>query len=135
MTAQYLGQPLGGLLEGAGEPDDGTDCTKAYCYLDHDQRVTVSAGFQLLMPGKTNLSANVVYGSGVLAGDGPNHLPEHTTADAYVSKSFGERVQLGITVLNLANSRFPFDVSSSFAGSHFNNPREIYGSVRYRFKF
>jgi hypothetical protein len=135
MTAQYLGQPLGGLLEGAGEPDDGTDCTKAYCYLDHDQRVTVTTGFQLLMPWRTNLSANVVYGSGVLAGDGPNHLPTHTTADAYFSKSFGERVQLGMTVLNLANSRFPFDVSSSFAGSHFNNPREIYGSIRYRFKF
>jgi outer membrane receptor protein involved in Fe transport len=135
MTAQYRGQPLGGLLKGAGEPDDGTDCRNAYCYLDHDQRITVTTGFQLQMPWRANLSANVVYGSGVLAGDGPNHLPGHTTADAYISKALGDHLQLGATVLNLANSRFPFDVSSSFAGSHFNNPREIYGSLRYRFHF
>jgi outer membrane receptor protein involved in Fe transport len=135
MTAQYRGQPLGGLLEGAGEPDDGTDCTRAYCYLDHDQRVTVTSGFQLLMPWRANFSVNVVSGSGVLSGDGPNHLPEHITADAYIGKSLGERMEVGVTVLNLANSRFPFDISSSFAGTHFNNPREIYGSLRYRFHF
>ena len=136
MTAQYRGQPLGGLLEGAGEPDDGTDCTKAYCYLDHDQRVNVTAGFQVGMPWQMNLSGNMVYGSGVLLADGPNHLPSHTTGDAYLSKSFAEgRFQLGLTVLNISNSRFPFDISSSFAGNHFNNPREIYGSVRYHFHF
>jgi len=135
MTAQYRGQPLGGLLEGAGEPDDGTDCTMAYCYLDHDQRVNLTAGFQVRMPWQMNLTGNMVYGSGVLAADGPGHLPSHTTGDLYISKSFAERWQLGVTVLNVSNSRFPFDISSSFAGSHFNNPREIYGSLRYHFHF
>ena len=135
MTAQYRGQPLGGLLEGAGEPDDGTDCTMAYCYLDHDQRVNLTAGFQVRMPWQMNLTGNMVYGSGVLAADGPGHLPSHTTGDLYISKSFAERWQLGVTVLNVSNSRFPFDISSSFAGSHFNNPREIYVSMRYHFHF
>ena len=136
MTAQYRGQPVGGLLEGAGEPDDGTDCTVAYCYLDHDQRVNVTAGFQAGLPWQLNLSGNMVYGSGVLLADGPNHLPSHTTGDLYLSKTFSEgRFQLGLTVLNVSNSRFPFDISSSFAGDHFNNPREIYGSVRYHFHF
>jgi outer membrane receptor for ferrienterochelin and colicin len=135
MTAQYRGIATGGLLEGAGQPDDGTDCTVAYCYLDHDQRVNLTAGFQLRMPWQMNLSGNMVYGSGVLLADGPNHLPSHTTGDLYISKSFAERWQLGLTVLNVSNSRFPFDISSSFAGSHFNNPREIYGSLRYHFHF
>ncbi|HVY92143.1 MAG TPA: TonB-dependent receptor, partial [Bryobacteraceae bacterium] len=135
MTAQYRGQPLGGLLESAGAPDDGTDCTKAYCYLDHDQRVNLTAGFQVSMPWQMNLAGNVVYGSGVLLADGPRHLPSHTTGDLYLSKSFAERWQFGVTALNISNSRFPFDISSSFAGSHFNNPREIYASARYRFHF
>ena len=136
MTAEYRGQPVGGLLEGAGEPDDGTDCTKSYCYLDHDQRVNLTAGFQVALPRQINLSGNVVYGSGVLLADGPNHLPSHTTGDLYLSKTFREgRWQLGLTALNVSNSRFPFDISSSFAGNHFNNPREIYGSVRYHFHF
>lgn len=135
MTAQYRGKPAGGLLEGAGVPDDGTDCTLAYCYLDHDQRITVTAGFQALLPWRTNLSASVGHGSGVLLADGPNHLPAHTTADLHLSKSVAERWEFGVTALNVSNSRFPFDISSSFAGSHFNNPREIYGSVRYRFHF
>lgn len=48
-----------------------------------------------------NLSGNVVYGSGVLLADGPNHLPSHTTGDLYFRKSFAERWQLGLTVLNV----------------------------------
>ena len=134
--AQYRGVATGGLLEGTGLPDDGTDCTIAYCYVDHDQRVNLTTGFQLQMPWQMNLSGNMVYGSGVLAADGPNHLPSHVTGDVYISKSFSEnRWLVGLTILNISNSRFPFDIDSSFAGSHFNNPREIYGSVRYHFHF
>jgi outer membrane receptor protein involved in Fe transport len=75
-----------------------------------------------------------VYGSGVLKADGPDHLPQHTTADASLGKSVGERMELTFTVLNLTNSRYPFSVNNSFAGTHFNNPREIIGQVRYRFQ-
>jgi len=135
MTAQYKGQPTGGLIEGAGEPSDGTDCTITWCYLDHDQRVSVTTGFQLNLPRQTIFSTDIVYGSGVLLADGPEHLPSHTTADLHLSKEIGERWQLGVTVLNVADSRFPFDVNSTFAGSHFNNPREVYGSVRFRFHY
>jgi hypothetical protein len=80
-------------------------------------------------------STNVVHGSGVVAGDGPAHIPPTTTADVMLGKSFGEggRWTIGVTALNISNSRFPFSVESTFAGTHFNNPREIIGSVRYRF--
>jgi hypothetical protein len=64
-------------------------------------------------------------------------LPTNTTGDIEFNKTFGESQhwKLGLTVLNFTNSRFPFDVNSSFAGSHFNNPREVIGSMRYRFHF
>jgi len=135
MTAQYKGQPTGGLITEAPTDELGTDCTVVYCYLDHDQRVTLSTGFELRLPWQTLFSTDVVHGSGVLLGDGPDHLPPNTTADLHVSKEIGERWQAGLTVLNVSNSRFPFDINNTFAGSHFNNPREIYGSVRYRFHF
>jgi outer membrane receptor for ferrienterochelin and colicin len=132
LTAQYTGPPDGGLI--APVPDE---CVVSYCFLDHDQRNNLTAGFQLQLPIKAWFSANVVHGSGVLEGDGPGHLPPHTTADIMLGKDFGESKKwtVGLTVLNVSNSRFPFDVNSSFAGTHFNNPREIIGSVRYRFHF
>ena len=105
----------------------------SYCFLDHDQRNTLSTGGSVQMPWHSWFSTNVVYGSGVLKGDGPDHLPPHTTADVMFGKTIGEWWSAGLTVLNLSNSRYPFDVNSSFAGTHFNNPREIIGSLRYRF--
>ena len=39
------------------------------------------------------------------------------------------------TVLNVLNKRFPFDVNNSFAGNHFNNPREIIASLHYKFHY
>lgn len=135
MTAQYKGQPVGGLLEGAGEPSDGTDCTISWCYLDHDQRVTLTTGFEAQLPWQSIFSTDIVFGSGVLLADGPAHLPSHTTADVHLSKRIGERWEVGVTALNISNSRFPFDVNSTFAGSHFNNPREVYGSVRFHFHY
>ena len=132
LTAQYRGEPDGGLIAPVPE-----ECNVVYCYLDHDQRVNLTTGFHLQLPKRAWISGNAVYGSGVLEGDGPGHLPSHITGDLMLGKTFGEgeRWTLGLTVLNLSNSRFPFDVNSSFAGTHFNNPREIIGSVRYRFHF
>jgi hypothetical protein len=67
--------------------------------------------------------------------DGPAHLPTTTTADVSVGKSLGESVTPMLTALNLSNSRYPFSVNSSFAGTHFNNLRRIICSVWYRFHF
>ncbi|HLG95237.1 MAG TPA: TonB-dependent receptor [Bryobacteraceae bacterium] len=130
MTAQFLGAPIGGLIK----PVPAV-CLVTYCFLDHDQRNTLTTGAQVQLPWNAWFSANVVHGSGVLAGDGPAHLPPTTTADVMLGKNVSERWSLGLTVLNISNSRFPFDINSSFAGTHFNNPREFIGSVRYRFHF
>jgi hypothetical protein len=132
LTAQYRGAPDGGLIAPVAPV-----CLVSYCFLDHDQRNTLTTGFQVQLPYNSWFSTNVVHGSGVLKADGPAHLPPTTTADIMLGKSFGEaqRWTLGLTILNISNSRFPFDVNSSFAGTHFNNPREIIGSVRYRFHY
>jgi hypothetical protein len=129
MMAQYKGAPDGGLIEPVP-----SWCLQSWCYLDHDQRNTLSTGFDLHLPRRFWFSNNVVYGSGVLKANGPEHLPQHTTADAAFGKSLGERMSLTLTALNVSNSRYPFSVNNSFAGTHFNNPREIIGSVRYRFQ-
>lgn len=129
MVAEYKGAPDGGLIEPVP-----AWCLTTWCFLDHDQRNTLSTGFDLQLPHHFWFANNVVAGSGVVAGNGPQHLPQHTTADASLGKSVGERMSLTFTVLNVSNSRYPFSLNNSFAGSHFNNPREIIGQVRYRFQ-
>jgi len=130
MVSEYKGQPSGGLIEPVPN-----QCLTSFCYLDHDQRNTLSSGFEVQLPRRSFFSTNVVHGSGFLLADGPNHLPRHTLGDIEFGKTFGESWSLGVTALNVTNSRFPFDVNNSFAGNHFNNPREIIGSLRYRFHF
>jgi hypothetical protein len=52
-----------------------------------------------------------------------------------LGKSLGEKVSVSITALNIANSHLLVDNSLTFGGTHFNNPREIYGELRYRFHY
>jgi hypothetical protein len=40
-----------------------------------------------------------------------------------------------VTALNVGNTRALLDNSLTFGGFHYNDPRQIYGSVRYRFHF
>jgi outer membrane receptor protein involved in Fe transport len=77
----------------------------------------------------------VNYGSGFLDVNGPQHLPPHTSADVSLGKAFGERWSAGFSALNLTNSRYLLGRESAFAGTHYNNPREFIGQVRYRFHF
>jgi len=125
--------------EGAGAVSGGlTDFSppeQGYFFLDHDQRDTLSTGVNLDLPRRTWLAFNVNYGSGFLDGDGPAHLPSHTTVDCSLGKSFGERWSLRLSALNLGNSRFMLDNSNTFGGSHFANPREFAFQLNYRFHF
>ena len=125
--------------EGAGAVSGGlTDFSppeQGYFFLDHDQRDTLSTGVNLDLPRRTWLAFNVNYGSGFLDGDGPAHLPSHTTVDCSLGKSFGERWSLRLSALNLGNSRFMLDSSNTFGGSHFANPREFAFQLNYRFHF
>lgn len=106
-----------------------------YYFLDHDQRNTLSTGFQLDLPWRTWTSGDVSYGSGFLNGDGPSHLPAHTTFDLSVGKALGESWSLQVSALNLNNNHFLVDNSNTFGGTHFSSPREISLQVKYRFHY
>lgn len=106
--------------------------------LDHDQRNTLNVGFDANLPWHAFASTNVYYGSGFSNGDPTipgSHLPGHTTFDVSMGKSFGERFSASVSILNVANRHLLIDNSLTFGGVHFNNPREIYGEVRYRFHY
>jgi len=127
------------IAEGRGAINGGlTDFsppTSGYFLLDHDQRNTLNLGGRITLPWRTAASANIYYGSGFTDGDGPNHLPGHTTVDLSLSKQFGENFSVAASAINLANRRFLLDNSETFGGTHFFNPREIYVEFRYRFHY
>jgi outer membrane receptor protein involved in Fe transport len=127
--------------EGQGAVSGGlTDFSpprSGYFLLDHDQRHTLHTGFFLTLPSNIAANGDVYYGSGFTDGssDVPAHLEGHTTFDLAVTRSFAERVTVGVTALNLANRRFLLDNSQTFGGTHYAEPRQIYAQVRYRFHF
>jgi hypothetical protein len=135
------GNITGGLIptDNAPSPD--------YSPLDHDQRNTLNAGAQVTLPWETFVSGNIYYGSGFTNGNGPavtgvapccsslDYLPRHTTFDLSAGKNFGEKLSVSVTGLNVANRRVMLDDSLTFGGFHFNNPREIFVELRYRFHY
>ncbi|HVZ61916.1 MAG TPA: TonB-dependent receptor, partial [Terriglobales bacterium] len=106
-----------------------------FFYIDHDQRITVSVGGDVTLPRQSWISANVVGGSGFLDGNGPTHLPKHASLDISLGKSIGESVTVGFSALNVSNARFLLGRESAFAGTHYNDPRQIIGQLRYHFHF
>jgi carboxypeptidase family protein/TonB-dependent receptor-like protein len=138
-VAEARGGITGGLIcfppsSPACQPSPG------YAPLDHDQRNTLNVGVDATLPWHAFASTNVYYGSGFTNGS-PNaqfpgpYLPQHTTFDASVGKSFGEKYTVSLTALNVANRRILLDNSLTFGGFHFNDPREIYVEFRYRFHY
>jgi len=114
-----------------------------YAPVDHDQRDTLSLGFNAALPWQSYASTNVYYGSGFTNGlfgsplsQYPTpYLPGHTTFDLSVGKSFLEKFAVSVTAINVANRRVQLDNSLTFGGFHFNDPRQIYAEFRYRFHF
>jgi hypothetical protein len=108
--------------------------------VDHDQRNTLNLGFNANLPWKAYASVNVYYGSGFTNGlpDAQypgNYLPQHTTFDLSVGKSFLEKYSVSVTALNVANRRVELDNSLTFGGFHYNDPRQIYAEFRFRFHY
>jgi hypothetical protein len=108
--------------------------------LDHDQRNTLSLGGDVTLPWRSFASTSVSYGSGFTNGfpDQPypeDYLPAHTTFDLTLGKEFGENFSASLSALNVANRRVELDNSVTFGGFHWNNPREIFVELRYRFHF
>jgi hypothetical protein len=113
-----------------------------YAPVDHDQRNTLNFGANAILPWQAFASTNVYYGSGFTNGDPNaqypgNYLPQHTTFDISMGKSFGERgkYRISLTALNVANRRVLQDNSLTFGGFHFNDPRQIYAEFRWRFHY
>jgi hypothetical protein len=128
---QYT-EGVGGVTGGLTDftpPDEG------YFFLDHDQRDTLSTGVHTDLPRRSWADFNLNRGSGFLDGEGPAHLPAHSTYDLSLGKSFGESWSLRLTGLNLSNHRYLLDNSNTFGGTHYVNPREISVQLKYRFHF
>jgi outer membrane receptor protein involved in Fe transport len=126
--AEGRGGVTGGLTD-FSPPQD------SYYFLDHDQRDTLSSGVNVDFPWSTWASFDVSYGSGFLDGNGPAHLPGHTTYDLSVGRTFREKWTLRLTALNLADSRYLLDNSNTFGGTHFVNPRMLSMQLKYRFRY
>jgi outer membrane receptor protein involved in Fe transport len=103
--------------------------------LDHDQQHTLSVGGNITLPWRSWMAGNLYYGSGFPDNGGPARLPQHTTFDLSLGKSLGERWSLSVQALNVANRNFLLDNSLTFGGTHHFEPRQIYGTVQYRFHF
>jgi hypothetical protein len=142
--AQQFGAITGGLI--CYDPSNPGYCPSTvvpgYSALDHDQRNTLNVGFDGNLPRHVYGAFNIYYGSGFSNGytSPPSpysgaYLPSHTTCDLAAGKSFGEEWSADVNVTNVANTRVLLDNSLTFGGFHENDPRQIYGEVRYHFHF
>jgi TonB dependent receptor len=139
--AQQIGPITGGLI---CYPPDSPACAVApgYSALDHDQRNTLNVGMNGNLPSRIYAAFNIYYGSGFSNGyqDPPSpysgaYLPGHVWADLSVGKEIGENFSVSVETTNIGNRRVLLDNSLTFGGFHYNDPRQIYGEVRYRFHF
>ena len=121
-----LGPITGGLIEFA---------PNSYFYLDHDQRNGFCTVLPINLPHRFWATPGVNFGSGFVNGDGPAHLPPHTTADLALGKDFREQWSFSLNGTNVLNNRYLLDTSNTFGGTHEANPRQIYFEVRYRFHY
>jgi hypothetical protein len=104
--------------------------------LDHDQRNTANAGFDVNLPWASFASLSVYYGSGFANGNAPpTHLPSHAEINLSAGKSFGQSLDASLTILNLTDRHLLVDNSLTFGGVHYNDPRQIYAQIHYRFGY
>ena len=143
--SNQIGESRGNITGGLIPTEN--DYSNDYGQLDHDQRNTLNVGGQVTLPWRSYVSGNVYYGSGFSNGNGPavtgeapccsslDYLPQHTTVDLSLGKDFGENFSVSVSGLNVANRRVMLDDSLTFGGFHWNNPREIFVGLRYRFHY
>jgi hypothetical protein len=127
-TADGIGAINGGLTDFS--PPAGSFA------LDHDQRNTANAGFDLNLPRSAFASMSVYYGSGFANGEAPpTHLPGHAEINLSAGKSFSQSFSASLTILNVTNRHLLVDNSLTFGGVHYNDPRQIYAQIHYKFGY
>ncbi len=127
-TADGFGAISGGLTDFS--PPAGSFA------LDHDQRNTANAGLDLKLPRRAFASMSVYYGSGFANGEAPpSHLPGHAEISLSGGKSFSDSFSASLTILNLTNRHLLIDNSLTFGGVHYNDPRQIYAQIHYKFGY
>ncbi len=140
--AEQRGNIIGGFTCSI-PTDPACDLGPGYTPVDHDQRNTLNTGFVANLPTHTWFSSNVYYGSGFhngLAGSGQgpyqgNYLPAHTTFDVSAGHHIGENWEFTGSILNVTNHRVLLDNSITIGGFHWNDPRTVSATLRYRFHF
>jgi hypothetical protein len=140
--AEQRGNIIGGFTCGIAT-DPACDLGPAYTPVDHDQRDTLNTGFTANLPKRTWFASDVYYGSGFtngLAGSGfgpyqGQYLPAQTTFDMSAGRHLGERLEVAAEVLNVNNHRILTDNSITVGGFHWNQPRQVSLTLRYRFRF
>jgi outer membrane receptor protein involved in Fe transport len=96
----------------------------------------LNVGFDASLPWRSWAATNVYYGSGFANGDAPpDHLPGHTSWDISLGKDFGEKYSVSLNALNVLNRHLLVDNSTTFGGTHFNDPREMFVEFRYKFHY
>jgi carboxypeptidase family protein/TonB-dependent receptor-like protein len=138
--AQATSPITGGLICPPDTPSCPLAIPPGFSPVDHDQRNTLNVGFNATLPWQAFASTNVYYGSGFTNGIPDtqfpgNYLPQHTTFDVSLGKSFAEKFTVSVNALNVANRRVELDNSLTFGGFHFNDPRQIYAEFRWRFHY
>jgi hypothetical protein len=105
--------------------------------LDHDQRNTANVGLNANLPRQSFASADVSIGSGFSNGSGypPSHLPGHAELNLSAGKAWEQSFSASLTVLNVTNRHLLIDNSLTFGGFHWNDPRQIYAQVNYKFGY
>jgi outer membrane cobalamin receptor len=127
MIVQGTGGITGGMTDFAPPANE-------WFYIDHDQRQTLTTGGEFSFWRNAYVNANLVVGSGFVDGDGPRHLPAHASLDIALGKALGENLSASVSALNITGSRFLLGRESSFAGTHYNDPRQFTVQLRYRFR-
>ena len=105
--------------------------------LDHDQRNTANVGLEANLPWQAFISADVSVGSGYSNGSGepPSHLPGHAELNLSAGKAFSKNLSLSVTALNVTDRHLLVDNSLTFGGVHWNNPRQVYAQLDYKFGY
>jgi hypothetical protein len=128
-TADAFGAITGGLIS-------LPNVTGGYYALDHDQRNTLNLGYEVNLPLRFFLSANLSVNSGLSNGDAPpSHLPSYAALDLSAGRNVSRYLSISVTALNLTNRHLLTDNSLTFGGIHWNDPFQIYAELRYKFHY